>query len=210
MEPYDFDKILKSKIAEPGDLHEKEMDTAKPFIWSAVQKEIKESRSLRWYHLAAAILLLLISFSIVLNSVQNSHQKQLMMLSGKIDLLEKNHQKQMEHLKEQNTELSMMIANQDRTREEQSEKSPLIVEKVIYQTDTVFIKQVEYIQVDAQPKHADNPTEKPEHKVVMANNRDTQKNEYDEIIYPVGSNQSSNKNSEQVKLKISAFTARRN
>ena len=91
MEPSDFDKILKSKIAEPGDLHEKEMNSAKPFIWSAVQKEIKGTRSLRWYHLAAAVLLLLICFSIILYALQNAHQKQLLILSDKIDLMESNH-----------------------------------------------------------------------------------------------------------------------
>jgi len=210
MEPSDFDKILKSKIAEPNDLHEKEMDSAKPFIWAEVQKEIKGNRSLRWYHLAAAVLLLLISFSIVMYSVQNAHQKQLMMLSDKIDLIQSNHQQQIKQLSEQNTELSMVVANQERARDEQPEKTPPIVEKVIYQTDTVFIRQVEYIELEPEPKPITVRATDHGPEVASNNHPEIQNDKYDEIIYPANSKQVNDRKSESSKLKISAFTARRN
>ena len=104
----------------------------------------------------------------------------------------------------------MIVANQDRGRDEQPEKTPRIVEKPIYQTDTVFIKQVEYIKVEAEPKLVAVPAVNPGPEAAINNNQEIQNNKYDEIIYPANSNRIKDRSPESSKLKISAFTARRN
>ncbi len=81
MEPMDIDNIIKNKLQESSDLHTHEMDSAKPFIWSAVQNQILK-RSITWYHLAAAIVMLMVSFSFVLYSIQNRHNKEINLLSA--------------------------------------------------------------------------------------------------------------------------------
>ena len=83
MEHSDFDKILRNKINEVNDLHSKEMDTAKPFVWTEIQRR-NSSKGLRWYHLAAAVVLIVLCFSWVLLSMQNNHNKEPQTLSNKI------------------------------------------------------------------------------------------------------------------------------
>ena len=210
MEPSDFDKILKSKIAAPNQLHEMEMESAKPFVWSAVYREIKGTNSLTWWHMAAAVMLFLVSFSVVLYYVQSAYNNQLILLSDKIDLLESDYKNQLAKLENQNEALNLKVANQEKQDSDKSLESPQIIEKLIYQTDTVFIRQVEYVQVEAEPKLVENSTKETESTIVLTNHQESDNKKYDEIIYPVGTRQSNNKNSEQVKLKISAFTARSN
>jgi hypothetical protein len=76
METSDFDKILRDKLSENHGLHQREMETAKPFVWSAVYNEIGRKKTLTWYHLAAAVLLLMITFSVTLVHVQKGHQNE--------------------------------------------------------------------------------------------------------------------------------------
>lgn len=209
MEASDFDKILKNKIAEPSDLHEKEMNSAKPFVWSAVNKEIKGTSSLTWYHMAAAVLLFLVSFSIILFYVQNSHERQLLMLSEKIDLLEINHQNQLSQLVNKNTELSTLLSHQDNSIDEKVESPSQVIEKVIYRTDTVYIKKVEYVTVIQKPDEseslvASNLTDTKEEMTIAKLNQNTT----DEIIFP--SRSLKDNKVESTKIKFTPFSSRSN
>ena len=62
MEPFVIDKIVREKLQHNSVLHRQQMDSIRPFVWGAVQQQIATQQSITWYHLAAAVVLLVIVF----------------------------------------------------------------------------------------------------------------------------------------------------
>lgn len=214
MEPTDFDKILRDKIHESQDLHAKEMEAAKPFIWSAVYNEIGKKKSLTWYHLAAAVILLLITFSVVLYRVQTVHRRELASFSQQLDQLEKNYLSQATLLETKNSQLISLNDKLESVEQQfnNMQQTPAQVkERIVYQRDTVYLKQVEYVTVApdtnkinyAINKNSDHPPK--EVKVVKLN-----ENKIDDIIYPSSQGTDKREKPESIKVRLNAFTARSN
>jgi len=207
MEPSDIDKIIKGKLQETNDAHNQEMDSAKPFVWSAITKELKKKKSLSWYHLAAAVLLLLLSFSFIFYSIQQNHENEMVLISDKIDQLQKNYQSQLELLNSKDAEVKL-LANELRGVELQlsdlGQFKPISQKEIIvYRTDTVYVKQVEYITSVSDPvisieKTMDFEVEKSE-QLAQA---ETQHNEIDAVIYPSFVSQGKKQKSETIKVKF--------
>ena len=203
MEPSDLDQIIKSKLQETNDIHRHEKDSAKPFVWSAVQRNLEEKRGLRWYHLAAAVFLLLIGFSFVLYSFQQKHEKELTLLSNKIDQFEQGFQAREVLLESKEGQLRLMDAelNDVRLQLANLQRPPAVAqkEKIVFLTDTVFIKQVEY--VNENPVIASKQTAKEERNIQNPNVK-REHSEFDQAIFPsyVGSNTS--QKSEAIKVKF--------
>lgn len=215
MEPSDFDKILREKVLENHDLHQQEMESARPFVWTAVSNEIGRKKSLNWYHLAAAIALLMITFSVVLVNLQKNHQQEIELLSNKIDQLEKSFVTQAERLQSKDAQLTSIkneLENVEMRFSSMDQQLPLPVkESIVYRTDTVFVKQVEYVTV----------VEKNENNEALTAASDVNENQNvaivqgkeittDDEIFPSSRFINEQKKSETVKLTFSPFTSRNN
>jgi septal ring factor EnvC (AmiA/AmiB activator) len=215
MEPSDFDKILREKLHENHDLHTQEMESAKPFVWSAVYNEIGRKKTLTWYHLAAAVVLLMITFSVLLVNVQKGHQNEISQLSNKIDQLEKSFVTQAEQLQVKDTQLTSMknelknVEMRFASMDQQTPVSPK--ETVVYRTDTVIVKQVEYVTVVEKPAETETLTASSD----MYDNQNVaivqlNENTTDDEIFPSSRLNDKQKKSEAVRLTFSPFTSRSN
>lgn len=213
MEPFDIDKIIKNKILESHESHKHEMDSAKPFVWSAIQNQIGK-QTLTWIHLAAAAVLLLISFSFVFYSLQKGHKNEIIQLSNKIDQLQKDYLSQAELLHTKNIEVESMscqLNNVELQLTDLLQQKPLSQkETIVYLTDTVYLKQVEYITTIADPMEpkmksiatAGEQSEQIETSIIR-------EKEIDYIIYPSYSSQGKNQQAETIKFKFGSLSASR-
>jgi len=207
MEPADFDKIIQEKLSENNESHAHDIESSKPFVWSAVQRQTGNRHALRWYHLAAAIVLMVISFGFVLNNVQKSYSSKIDVLSERIEGLQGNYLTQEEQIKVKNSEFAS-LGNELKVVEKQlvTLKNQPRVETIIYQTDTVYIKQVEYVTVvEHEPSiviEAIEVVESVETETISEIKTQTEK-----TIYPSHSYASNNK-TETLKLKFGTFASK--
>ena len=207
MEPSDIDRILKSQLEGANNAHQKELENAKPFVWAEVQKNLGKTRTLNWYHLAAAILFLLISFTFVFVNVQKNHDQEMVLLSNKIDQLQQNYQAQLGEINAKNTEVNLLateLKNVELKLSNLDQERPISQkETIVYRTDTVYLKQVEYITTVSNPviQNEDEViSEEVEFgKLAKAENLE---NEIDDAIYPSLASQSKKQKSETIKLKF--------
>ena len=207
MEPSDIDKIIKGKLTEVGakNVHRHEMDQAKPFVWSAVQNNLSQKKALRWYHLAAAILLLLIGFGFGFNEIQKNHQGEIALLHEQLRAIKTQNDDQILLLGQKELELQK-VADQLQSVELQLanlEESSLVIapEKVLYRTDTVIIKQVEYVPAPNQGSLIVNhtvQTDKTEENISMEIEADN----IEKAIYPSYTRNSRTPRSENMKVKF--------
>lgn len=214
MEPFEMDKIIREKLQGKPDVYRHEMEEAKPFVWSAVHNQINEKRSLTWIHLVAAILMLFISFTFVIIKLNQRHQEEINALAEKVDLLQKNHQLEREVLQVKDAQVSL-LTNQVKESEsklaEIFQTNPAVQRNhVIYRTDTVFIKQVEYITTAPQLIDVPDPVAEVAEIEPQQELTQVQENKRDDIIFPADRIQSGAQDSETIKLRFGTLTARKN
>jgi len=207
MEPTDIDKLLKAKLQESSNIHRQEMDVAKPFVWSAIQKNISNGHSLRWYHLAAAFILLLISFVFVLQNVQKSHENEMVLLSQKIDQLQQHYVAQETALQSKDQELGTLMDElknvELKLNDIQHQQPEISRETIVYRTDTVVVKQIEYITRNPNPVIAmetSSDNQKTRAENIEPNNKRNTSVNY--AIYPSMASQNRNQKSETIKVKF--------
>lgn len=206
MERSDFDRLIKHKLSGENTAHSKEIREAKPFVWASVHNNLAKKATLRWYHLAAAILLLLISFTFLLKGVQKNHSEEISRLAAKLDQLEEDFQSQEQQLivkEQQVSEMADEIRMVEIRLASINQEAPKISkEVVVYRTDTVYLKQTEYVSVtdhvpDANPASAQVIQTSVEEKSTQA--FDTK---LDEVIYPSLAQSRNQQKSESVKVKF--------
>jgi hypothetical protein len=211
MEPSDFDRLLRDKVSQQHSLHEQEMEAAKPFVWSTVYNDIGQKKSLTWYHLAAAVLLLLITFSALVFNIQKSHTSELADLSKKIGALENGLITQSRSLESKNAELVSLkeeLQSVEARFEHANQPLPLApVERIVYRTDTLVVREVEYITVVQKPEESESfaiaKAEEPETTVAHLDQSVT-----DDIIFPSSSLKENQAGSN--KIKFNPFSSRTN
>lgn len=210
MEPFDMDKIIREKLQESSDLHKQKMDSARPFVWGAVQQQIATQQSITWYHLAAAVVLLVIVFSAILFGIQQRHHQQIDLLANQLDEIQQSRVAQMEALRTKEIQAESL---ENKLRQVESllvdlqQQSPAVKEVVVYRTDTVYVKQVEYITIAADSTQSKeliaDVAEKPlEEKRAT----ESQEVETDDVIFLSSSSQSKDQPSEAIKFKFGAFS----
>jgi len=207
MEPADFDKIIQEKLSENNESHAHDIESSKPFVWSAVQRQTGKQHTLKWYHLAAAVVLMVISFGFVLNDVQKSYSSKIEDLSDRIEGLQENYLTQEEQIKVKNSEFAS-LGNELKVVEKQlvTLKNQPGVETIIYQTDTVYIKQIEYVTVvELEPSVAVEAVEVVE-SIKTETNPEIE-SQTAKVIYPSYSYTSKNK-TETLKLKFGTFASK--
>lgn len=215
MEPFDIDKIIKNKILESSDLHNHELTSAKPFVWSEVQNQIKRKNSLKWYHLAAAIAFLIIGFSMILHNIQKQHRHEIEKLSAKIDQTQNNYLSQAELLNIKNNQVESLrkkLNNLELRLVYLQKQKPLSQkETIVYLTDTVYLKQVEYITSVSDPVESEEIATSALENQWEQTETDKQKEvETDDVIFPSYSNQGNRQQSETIKFKFGSITVRKN
>ncbi|GJM30722.1 MAG: hypothetical protein DHS20C17_33570 [Cyclobacteriaceae bacterium] len=207
MEPSDFDKLVKEKLQQNRDLYRNERETAKPFIWSAIQTRIAKNTMI-WSHLAAAMVLLLVGISLVFYLNKRTYQKEMVALSQKVGKLQENYQAQLLLLQVKEAQVDSL------TDKLKNIAQPLIdlpqKERIIYKTDTVFVKQIEHITTVSIPEP---PNENMLNDTVIqtkpAQSAISQQREIDDLIYPNYSSLSGKQKQETLKFKLGSFTARK-
>ena len=211
MEPLDIDKIIREKLQESNDLHKHQMDSAKPFIWGAVQQKVTAKRVITWYNLAAAVALLMIIFSFILYSIQQQYRQQIDLLANKLDQMQQSYVSQTEALHTKDTQAELLATKIGQMEQMlaglQAEQPLNPKEVVIYRTDTVYIKQVEYIKATPDFTHsqgliAEIAEESPKREETAI----LPEIETDDVIFLSSSNLSRNQPSESIKLKFGPFS----
>ncbi|MGB3850486.1 MAG: hypothetical protein WA958_11010, partial [Tunicatimonas sp.] len=104
MEPFDIDKIVREKLHDNSNLHRQQMDSARPFVWGAVQQQIATQQSITWNHLAAAVVSLAVVFSAILFGLQQRHNQQIDQLANQLDQIQRNSAVQIEALRTKDTQ----------------------------------------------------------------------------------------------------------
>ena len=213
MEPFEFDQIIKSKLSQGSELHDQEMQAAKPFVWSAIQSN-KKRGSLTWIHLAAASVVLTLLFSFVLYEVQNAHTSEMASMADQIGQLQKNYHSQEAMLSSKNAQVEILEMDlndmehqltslQERNKENQNQDK-----MYVYRTDTVYLKQVEYITTVSNP-----PDPEPEVEQLQEPDKtdlvDAALLETDAAIYPSYSYKNTT-STETIKLKFGSFREKKN
>ena len=170
MEPSEFDQIIKSKLEQENDLHQHEIERSKPFVWTAIQQTNKTKvASVPWYYFAAAIALLLIGFSFFLFNQQQVHDKQLSILSKKVESLQKTQDVTPSDIVAKKNEQIDLICHEMEQLElslssvNNNQPSANNIAHIVYKTDTVFVNAVEYITeykvpIESKQENQDDPT----------------------------------------------------
>lgn len=213
METFDIDKLIRNKLSESTNRHKEEMDSAKPFVWAAIREKVGKKRTITWYHLAAATVLLLGVFTYVLTVVQQAHQKEMNALAHKIEQLEKTHVLQRELIFAKETRVNTLQTELHQVAAELAQfrrKQPLVrASNVIYRTDTLYLKEVEYRAVASQrddtPQKSAVPFDKEKQVERTTVPPDEQKK--DDIIFPSRREAGHENQSEPLRVKLGAFAA---
>lgn len=209
MEPSEFDQIVRSKLQEENSLHHREIEASKPFVWAAIQSN--KTAVLPWYYLVAAALLFFLCSSFLFFNLQQQHQSEMESLAAKVELL-KNRTDGVEIVAHKNQQLDLLCAEVEALEHSLARAKPnppVISNQVVYQTDTVFITQTEYITQYLPPT---SDTIQKEEKIAAQQPEGNSKvdlNTTSELIYP-DFNPSTNppstaKENTSVKVKINAF-----
>ena len=206
MEQSEFDKIMREKLQGKTDLHKHEMETVKPFVWASIQQN-KNAGVLKWYHPAAAVILLLIGFGVVFYNFQFNHQRELNQISEKLDGLEKKFASQQILLESKDEELTSLKTDLTSVHRQLSEvkieDALPVKEKIIYQRDTIVIRQVEYV-VNAPPE--DSRKAEQSKKVYEDNSIEMAKRKTDDVIFLSRRDQAANRDDETIEIRFGSFS----
>jgi len=214
MEPFEMDKIIREKLQGKPDVYRQEIEETKTFVWSAVQNRINEKRSPTWIHLATAVLLLFISFTFVIIKINQRHKEEINALAEKVDFLQKDHQSEKEVFQEKDAQVSLLTnqlkVSESRLTEAVQANPARQRDHVIYRTDTVYIRQVEYITTATQLIDEPDPVAEVAEIEPQMTVTQVPENKKDDIIFPAERIQSSAQDSETIKLRFGVLTARKN
>jgi len=208
MKPNEIDSIIRSKLQENDSFYDHEIAAAKPFIWAAIRNKITRTGLITWHHLAAAMVLLFVVFSFIFNSLREEHQRELDVLSDKIDQLQKinNARGMISEAKEtQIASLDNQLRYSAIQLDELTQESPTEAPTILYHTDTVYINTVELIptvaEINTHPDHYQAYIESVPVEIL--------KPEMDDVIYPDFYSQGSKQPTETINFKFGPFTARK-
>ena len=208
MEPFDFDEIVRQRLNEDIDLHQHEIESSKPFVWSAIQDKIRMSRTLKWYHLAAAVVILLISFSFILINVQQGHNREMQLLSDKVDDIRINYESQGELIRAKELQV-LNLTNELEDVEIQltdlQNTDPVVTERIVYQVDTIYMKEIEYITVATELPPEE--TQSPDNQDIVENQTEI---ETDLEIFPTFYTRRTEPPGENLKVKFGPFSSKKN
>lgn len=159
MEPSEFDDLIKNKLAGENPLHTNEIEHSRAFVWSSIQQNLKAKKSWNWKPLMAAAVFAFLIFSTIIfyNKLENQNNEAIQ-LSKQMERLNKQYSQQSNLIIEKNQKISALQnqLNGIETKLKQLNNQPVITPKIVYQTDTVFLKNLN--EITQTPKTADSTT----------------------------------------------------
>lgn len=219
MEPFEIDDIIRNKVNQASKRDSSESNKAKPFVWASVRSNLDHRSGLRWYHLAAAVVLLLLSFAFLEIRSQKQHQQEMASLSQQIEELRNTYEGQLAVITEKEAEV-LVLRSDLHSLEQQLENlettsEPQIQERILVKTDTVYVKQVEYIQlasIEAEPKLLDEslPDTSATEEDSIANKTEKSKTTDSEIFPSLAQKQAIEDEEESVKFRFGSFVTKTN
>ena len=220
MEPFDLDKLIREKVLEEDNIHSREADNARAEIWTSIQDKTSKGRFISWYHLAASIALVIVSFTVILFLLQRKHTLENQELISKIESLEENYAQGESSIFEKDHQIKELTSNLN----ELESKLIVLSEKefqpmtpiVIYKTDTVFVKTIEYMAYtpDAQAETVEitsvdeNLTIDPSD--IKTDTKGSSDPPFDGIIYPSPDSRKKGKDEESIKFRVGTIIAKNN
>lgn len=212
MEPFDIDNIIKHKLGENNTLHLDSLESAKPFVWEGIQHRLSGKQYTKLYYLAAAVILLALSFSFVFYSLERSHDQEITYLQSQLDQMQREYQEQNMKLSTKNVQLISLeqqlseIKQQLSTIQKSSTKQPPYQVKMVTRTDTVYVPQVKYITL--KPDLVDTKVFKDTvAEPARLDKMDTLKNlKTDDAIFITLSTKPAEQSPETIKVKFGPFT----
>jgi type II secretory pathway pseudopilin PulG len=208
MEPFDIDKIIQHKLGERNTLHQDPLESTKPFVWEGIQQRLSGGQYKKWYYLAAAAILLAISFSLVFYSLEQRHDQEITLLKRQIDQMQLEYQEQNTKLSTKNVQLTSLeqqlseIRRQLMTLQKFATQRPYQV-KTVTHTDTVYVPQVKYITL--KPDIIDTKVVK-DTVTEPSRRKKTDTTKTDEAIFITSSSKPAEQSTETIKLKFGPFT----
>ncbi|NJN25694.1 MAG: hypothetical protein HC819_06905 [Cyclobacteriaceae bacterium] len=213
MKPNNIDKLIREKLESVHDVHAREIEAAKPFVWSSVQSKMHRHPTLPWFHLVAAVVLLLIGFSFTMIHIQKQHRNEMQQLTNALDKMEQEHVDQREaisrkenQIKTLSWELQVMeskLVDQKLTpTHEKGQPMP----QIIYRTDTIFIRQPEYRTVANVQENPVNTAK----DVQTATTKAAHSHATDHIIYPSYHGKDKSPDNENLRVRLGPILSSRN
>lgn len=216
METFDIDNLIRNKLVEKNDAHQQEIESAKPFIWSAISQKAGKGRSMTWFHLAASLVLIVTGFTFILLQVHKNYQMEIENLSDQIEQLQRNNASeralvnkknhQMDVLGAEMKDLKMTIIHLNR----QKTVSP--AEQIIYRTDTVYLERIRYVTIypdTAEAQNIENYVNAGDRSNVNPESHEEDQ-KLDEMIFSGYSDQNKGQSTKSLKFKFVPFAISEN
>jgi len=217
MEPIDFDKLIRDKVLEEGNVHSQDANMARSGIWIGVQDKLKKGRFISLYHLAASIALLIVGFSIILFIIQRNYNSENRALIVKMDNLEKGYLERVSSMEEKELQIETLTSNLNNLESRIAGISQQKIEvpvKTVYRTDTIFVKTVEYLTQTSENEVLDNKDQEilvtKDADLTLKESSINASTQIDDLIYPSPTPKNQMDNPEKVKFKLGNIIARKN
>ena len=152
MEPSEFDQLIQQKLKQPNDAHIQHINNSKAAIWAKIQPKRKNKPFIiPWYYTAAAVILLLFTSSMIFYKMNRNYRSEFELLSAQLE----NLRNQSIIATKNDNLINQLCAKIDQLelskRNQRIVKEVIFEKQLVYKTDTVFLKQTEYI-VQEEPK----------------------------------------------------------
>ena len=148
MEPSKFDDLIKNKLAGENPRHKNEIEHSRAFVWSSIQQNLKAERSWNWKALMVAAVFAFLIFSTVIfyNKLENQN-REANQLSKQMVRLNKQFGIQTTLIVEKNQKINRLQNELNGIKAElkQLNNQPVLTPKIVYKTDTVFLKNLNVI-----------------------------------------------------------------
>lgn len=157
MDPKAFDALFQAKVGEADGLYQEEIQTSKPYAWTAVQSNLAPvQKDRKWFYLAAACLLLFFGLgSVWMLQTNKQHQSEMAVLKAQLNQLSSQNTAQEQQVGNKNDELlqlqEALEALQASVLAKESEAIQQAVPQYIVRKDTVVIERIQYIEQPVAP-----------------------------------------------------------
>lgn len=212
MEPSEFDDLIKNKLAGENPLHTNEIEHSRAFVWSSIQQNLKAEKSWNWKpFMAAAVFAFLILSTVIFHYKLENQNNEAIQLSKQMLRLNKQFGIQTTLLVEKNQKINRLQNELNGIKAElkQLNNQPVLTPKIVYQTDTVFLKNLN--EVAQTPNIADSTTSvntEPNKTITPELEGDDPQEKETNKIYPsYVSTQKLSAPNETIKVKFASFVS---
>ena len=213
MEPFDIDRIIKQKLSEGNSLHQHSSESAKPFVWASIQRQVFRKSAPTWYHLTAAVILLTLIFSCVFYELQRRNNQEIAALTDRLNELQSEHHSQRTKLVSKEIQFATLVRTLKETKQQlktlqDNPTQPTYSVKTIIRTDTVHVPLVKSIAnaerlVSTEATATGTVKKPPKLREVVSK----QKPETDDAIFMTSAAEFATRPAEKIKVRFGPFAS---